>query len=148
MVAHSDDCPHWFGSCDCGATASKTLGATGDPEREAGEIKADLANLSVVALAFEGEVMRQGAAKYGAFNWAEHQMSASTYWKAILRHGFLWWTGEDIDPESGLPHLAHIRACCGILLDQWATRRLKDDRPKLIAKARPLFNQLKRDVPK
>ena len=38
--------------------------------------------------------------------------------------------GEDADPESGVPHEAHIAACCGIILDALMIGRLADDRYK------------------
>jgi hypothetical protein len=40
-----------------------------------------------------------------------------------------WWDGQDIDPESGQSHLAHVRANMGILLDAEANGCLQDDRP-------------------
>jgi hypothetical protein len=36
--------------------------------------------------------------------------------------------GEDLDPESGMDHLAHIMACCAVLLDAKAAGKLNDDR--------------------
>ena len=114
-------------------TAGHTLGATGDPKGETGAAKPGLGNISVVAQYYEGAVMQMGADKYGAYNWCDHPMKASTYYNAILRHLNAWWTGETLDPESGLPHIAHLRACTGILIDQEATDRLLDDRPKNLA---------------
>jgi hypothetical protein len=40
-----------------------------------------------------------------------------------------WLDGQDDDSESGVSHLAHARACLGILLDAIATGHLVDDRP-------------------
>ena len=120
--------------------AKKSLGKTGDPKAEAGSQKATLQNISAVALLMEAEVMRGGSKKYGAYNWCEHPMRASTYHDAILRHFFAWWTGEDIDPESGLSHMAHLRACTGILLEQAHTGELIDDRPLALAPIGDLLN--------
>ena len=36
---------------------------------------------------------------------------------------------EDLD-ESGLSHIAHVSACCDILLDCMATGMMNDDRSK------------------
>ncbi len=118
------------------------LGKTGDPKREAGSKKPSLANLSTAAILLEAHVMQLGAEKYGAFNWAEHPMQATTYYSAILRHLFAWWGGEDNDAESGVSHLAHIRSCCGILIDQQLTERMIDDRPIEIAYATDVMEML------
>jgi hypothetical protein len=82
-----------------------------------------------VALAVEAEVMRLGASKYGAYNWREHPVSSMTYVHAALRHLHAYLDGQDSDPESGVSHLGHVRACCGILLDANAQGNLVDDRP-------------------
>ena len=51
-------------------------------------------------------VFDYGAEKYARDNWR-----AGTDWHqfygSALRHIYKWWLGEDIDPETGLPHLAH-----------------------------------------
>jgi hypothetical protein len=137
-------------ACVCDAAAEKkavSFGSTGDPKREAGSLKADVTNLSIAALLAEGEVMRQGAEKYGSYNWTVHSMRASTYYNAILRHLWAWWTGQDTDPDSGQSHLAHIRASCGILIEQQVAARLNDDRPREIARAVPIMARLKRLLP-
>jgi len=77
-----------------------------------------------------GRVMSVGAAKYGAFNYRETPIAASTYQDALERHVSLWFDGEDTDAESGVSHLAHAMACCALLLDAQATGKLVDDRQK------------------
>ena len=123
---------------------AETLGASGDPKGEAGAAKPGLGNISVVAQYYEGAVMAAGADTYGAYNWCEHPMKASTYYNAILRHLNQWWLGEDIDPDSGYPHMAHLRASTGILLDQQAAGRMLDDRPKHLAPLAPVFQDIER----
>ena len=130
------------------STETPSYGATGDPKREAGQSKPSLAHIPPVALYLEGEVMRQGAEKYGAYNWADHNMKASIYHDAILRHLFAWWLGEDVDSESQISHLAHIRACCGILIDQHAASRLVDDRPKILAPLQPIWEGIQNLIAK
>lgn len=71
---------------------------------------------------------KHGADKYGVRNWRIDKILTSTYEGAILRHFLAWQEGEDIDPESGVSHLAHIRACCAILLDAAKYGTLIDDR--------------------
>ena len=76
-------------------------------------------------------VMKDGAEKYGPFNWRKTKVNASTYISATHRHFNAWTEGENIDPESGLHHLAHVAANIFILLDAILTKSLIDDRPKL-----------------
>lgn len=82
------------------------------------------------AIILEGIVMALGGAKYGPFNWRKNQVAASVYVDAAERHMSLWNAGEDNDDESLVSHLAHVRACCGILIDAIETGNLVDDRPK------------------
>jgi hypothetical protein len=56
-------------------------------------------------------VLMHGAEKYGDQNW-RNGMAWSRLFGAAQRHLWAWNTGEDIDPESGMPHLAH--ALCNI----------------------------------
>jgi len=69
-----------------------------------------------------------GAAKYGRFNWRQHMVSSTVYYDAAQRHLFAWFDGEDIDPESGLSHLAHVMACMNIILDAEKHSKLNDNR--------------------
>ena len=71
----------------------------------------------------------EGARKYGAFNWRHGKVSASTYISALERHLLAWIDGEDIDPNSGKPHLAHMLASIAILVDAFEAGNLIDDRP-------------------
>jgi Domain of unknown function (DUF5664) len=61
------------------------------------------------------EVLTFGAQKYGDRNW-EKGMTWGRCFGAMMRHAWAWWRGEDRDPESGLPHLAHAAACLMFLL--------------------------------
>ena len=56
------------------------------------------------------EVLRHGVGKYAADNWRKG-LSTSRLLGAALRHLLAYQGGEVLDPESGLPHLAHA-ACC------------------------------------
>jgi hypothetical protein len=82
------------------------------------------------AIILEGIVMALGGLKYGPFNWRKNQVAASVYVDAAERHLSLWNAGENDDDESKVSHLAHVRACCGILIDAIETGNLVDDRPK------------------
>ena len=69
-----------------------------------------------------------GALKYGRNNFREIGVRASIYADAAERHLKAWFEGEDTDPDSGLPHLAHALACVAILVDAQASDKLNDDR--------------------
>lgn len=101
-----------------------------DPKREAGATKTPLGLIPPVAMEEQAWVHKLGADKYGAWNWRETQVLASTYINATLRHLNSWRSGEDIDPESGRSHLGHIMANAAILLDAMKYGTLDDDRPK------------------
>lgn len=79
-----------------------------------------------------------GATKYsdpivGPHNWRRGYAWGLSF-AALLRHLTAWWEGEDIDPESGHPHLAH--AGWHVLTLIWFTLTGKgtDDRPHKLAK--------------
>ena len=69
-----------------------------------------------------------GRFKYGNANWREAGVRASVYVSACQRHLAAWFEGEDSDPDSQLPHLAHALACLAILVDAQAADKLTDDR--------------------
>lgn len=69
-----------------------------------------------------------GALKYGRANWREAGIRTSIYYDALCRHANALFEGEDLDPDSGLPHEAHILACAAIIVDAKATGKLTDDR--------------------
>ncbi|PZR55243.1 hypothetical protein DNL40_02410 [Xylanimonas oleitrophica] len=52
------------------------------------------------------EVLAFGAEKYAAHNWRKGYEWGKSY-AAAMRHMTAHWDGETLDPESGLPHLAH-----------------------------------------
>lgn len=81
------------------------------------------------ALIDVANVFTYGANKYSSHNW-RGGLKFSRLYDAVLRHLFAFIGGEDKDPESGLPHLAH--ACCGLmmLLTISKTREDLDDRFK------------------
>ena len=74
-------------------------------------------------------VLENGAVKYGPYNWRDQQIGIQTYVGAIMRHTSAVRRGEDIDPESGLPHMAHIMATAAILIDATEHGMMIDDRP-------------------
>lgn len=71
--------------------------------------KPDYSLIPISTLADEARVWEYGAKKYSRNNWKKGQ-KWSVPMASLLRHLAAWQDGEDIDSESGLPHLAHI-AC-------------------------------------
>lgn len=75
--------------------------------------------------------LAQGAGRYGERNWRVDPIKASTYEASTCRHVHLAWAcGEDLDPDSGLPHLAHAIAGLMIVLDAQNYGTLIDDRDR------------------
>lgn len=105
-----------------------------NPKRAHGMRKLPMELIPMTALVQEAAVYGLGAdcpAKaYGRYNWRQSRIDAQTYIGAIGRHLALWAAGEDVDPESGVSHLAHIRACCGIAIDAADAGSFEDNRLK------------------
>jgi hypothetical protein len=62
------------------------------------------------------KVLEFGAAKYSRDNWKRVEGAQYRYTKAAFRHLIAYNNGEINDPESGLPHLAHVGCCILFLL--------------------------------
>lgn len=69
-------------------------------------------------------VMAYGAVKYADRNW-EKGIDVSRCYAALRRHLSAFICGEDIDPESGLPHLMHAQAN---LMFLWAMPKIHPER--------------------
>lgn len=69
-----------------------------------------------------------GAAKYSARNW-ERGYDWSLTFGAMQRHLWAFWSGEDIDPETGSPHMAAVAFHALALLEFATTHPELDDRP-------------------
>ena len=61
------------------------------------------------------KVLTYGAKKYRDHNWATG-MAYSRNLDACLRHITSWASGQKLDPETGLNHLAHAMCCLMFLL--------------------------------
>lgn len=68
-------------------------------------------------------VLTFGAAKYAAHNWRAG-IRVSRLIAAAYRHLGAINRGEDIDPESGLPHVAHLGCCVQFL--SWTLKHKPD----------------------
>jgi hypothetical protein len=81
------------------------------------------------AIEDEAKAWGFGANKYGRYNFRSG-IAYTRLIAAALRHLFALLRGEDNDPESGLPHEAHVRCCMGMLSVMKKTRTDLDDRYK------------------
>lgn len=123
-----------------------------NPKTAMGAKKPDLSVVPPSALLHLATAMMNGAEKYGPFNWRDQPVSARTYVAAAMRHLLAYLDGEDFSAdtvETGVPvhHLAHVMACCGIILDATAVGTIADNRPNVHGPAGQMiemYNKLKR----
>lgn len=101
-----------------------------NPKTAEGVKKPSFVCVPPVALLHLAHAMMNGANKYGRMNWREHTVTSSIYYDAAMRHLLSWADGETYDRESGAHHLAHVMACCAILLDAESLASINDDRPE------------------
>lgn len=89
-------------------------------ETEEKGVKFDGGKLDWTLLPFDSvkdilRVLEFGAKKYTRDNWQKVPDAKRRYTAAALRHVTAYAAGETLDPESGLPHLAHA-GCCLLFL--------------------------------
>ena len=89
--------------------------------------KAPITMIPRSAIEAEAMVMKFGAAKYGRDNWRKG-MDHTRLLDAAMRHILAVADGEDLDPESGLPHEAHARCCLAMLIEYKEKGLGNDDR--------------------
>lgn len=87
--------------------------------------KVDFTLIPVDAQEAEARVWSMGEKKYGRDNWTKlwGLETRVKVMKSIMRHGYAILRGEDLDPESGLPHAAHIRCNCAMLIRDYENRK-------------------------
>jgi hypothetical protein len=69
-------------------------------------------------------VLEFGSKRYGRLNW-QNGMDTTRLVDALLRHAFAYASGELVDPESGLSHMAHIRCNAGFII--WYEQQEKNE---------------------
>ena len=65
----------------------------------------------------------------GAWNWS-NGIAYSRLYGALQRHMTAWYTGQELDPETGKSHLWHAGCCIMFLIEMAELRTDLDDRPK------------------
>lgn len=105
---------------------TRTTSATGGQKGKKGE---ELGAIDPASLRMLARVAAFGGKKYSRMNYLKgYDWSLS--FDAMQRHLLAFWEGEDVDPESGLPHTAHAAWHC-LALTSYLTRDLgTDDRFK------------------
>lgn len=107
--------------------------------RAAADGKAPLEFLEPAGEVETAYVMQHGAEKYGRRNYTVTPCKVLTYVGAVQRHLRAIRLGEDVDPDSGRSHWAHIRACADVVMGAQSAGMLVDDRE---AYATPLSDRV------
>jgi hypothetical protein len=111
--------------------AGKPLKETSGRKDDNGKSRIDLVDAEF--LEGLGNVLAFGANKYAAHNW-RGGIAYSRLIAAAYRHIGAINKGEDIDPESGQPHIYHAACCLHFLSWMMKHRPDLDDRYKNDAK--------------
>jgi hypothetical protein len=99
-----------------------------NPKDLLGSNKIPLHLFPSTAITYGAIALLDGALKYGRNNFRHTGVRATIYIDAITRHLHAWTEGEDLDVDSGVPHLAHILASAAILVEAIEKGNLEDDR--------------------
>lgn len=100
-----------------------------NPKDSVGVKKVPFSTVPAGPIAELGLAMLEGALKYGRHNYRAVGVRTSVYYDAALRHLTAFWEGQDIDPDSGLPHIVKAMACLVVLRDSQMIGNVTDDRP-------------------
>lgn len=100
-----------------------------NPKDAVGTAKVPFSTIPAQVFGEVGLAMMEGALKYGRHNYRIAGVRASVYYDAALRHLTSFWEGQNIDPDSGLPHIVKAIACCVVLRDSQIQGNWVDDRP-------------------
>jgi len=93
-------------------------------------------------------VLEFGAGKYSPWNWAEGEgFKYTRLFNSSMRHFVAWfWRKEDLDPETGISHIAHL-SCNVLFLLHYVLNKNKfksnDNRPNL-QQAEPAVTEVKK----
>lgn len=82
--------------------------------KDKGKPRIDLVPIDPII--FVARVFEYGVEKYEENSWRDHPVDSKRVYSSIMRHMFAWHLGEEIDRESGLPHLDHAMAQIMILI--------------------------------
>jgi len=80
-----------------------------------------------VAMEALAAIFGNGADKYGDFNWQKGLPWLQPY-ASCMRHLLAWWEGEDLDQESGQPHIYHAMANLVMIAEYMKKGKGRDNR--------------------
>lgn len=100
-----------------------------NPKDLVGVSKVPASCVSQLVMMEVGLGMQEGALKYGRHNYRVTGVRASVYYDAARRHIDAYWEGQDIDPDSGLHHIAKAITSLIVLRDAMLQGLCTDDRP-------------------
>jgi hypothetical protein len=106
-------------------------------EKTGGEKGSKLARFDLVPvepLILLAEHFGRGARKYADRNW-EKGYDWSLSFAAMMRHAWAFWSGEDIDPETGSPHIIAVAWHAFALAEFMRRHPELDNRPKRAPRA-------------
>lgn len=101
------------------------------PEGEAhdeGKVRLDLVPPSLTLAA--GRALTHGLLEYEENNWRKGLLLSQLY-ASLQRHLLAFWSGEDLDPKSLLPHLDHAAARLAMLIELYEVYPELDNRPAI-----------------
>ncbi|QXP44080.1 hypothetical protein [Stappia phage SI01] len=101
-----------------------------NPKQIYGDKKPDLRLLPLSAQLEQWGAHKDGALKYGPFNWRVNAVEANTYINAAKRHLELFAAGEDRTRDTDVHNLGAVMACCAILIDAALHGMMIDNRQK------------------
>lgn len=96
------------------------------PKYDEGKLQYSL--IPPIATKALAEVLTFGAKKYAPNSWQNVPDAERRYLDALMRHLEAYRAGEEIDPESGLSHLAHLLCNVSFLL-HFQNERIPDGKP-------------------
>jgi len=114
-----------FSECGLLHQGSETSQAVQATKYDSEKIPVELVPVSFIESI--SAVLAHGAKKYARNNWTKG-LPWTKILGAILRHIYAWARKEDLDPESGLPHLAHAATNIMFLMTWTHTHKELDDR--------------------
>lgn len=114
----------WAEEVGHGAAEVRTVSSTGG-EKGVKPARFDL--LPVGPLTKVATLYGKGASKYDDHNWRRGYEWSKSY-AAMMRHATQFWGGEDLDPDTQLPHLASVVFHALALMEYMEHHRDFDDR--------------------
>lgn len=111
-----------------GVNVGDEVRITSETGGQKGQKLSQMGALDPLALKVVGEVAGFGARKYARYNYLRGYDWSLSY-DAGQRHLMEFWSGNDLDEESGLPHVAHAAWQALALLSFYLRGIGTDDRP-------------------